>query len=94
MMKAAFKKACALISEAGGTPRRSEQTAGRQITFSSDLVYDVLRRHQPDHLLLRCARADAARGLVDVGHLGDLLRRIKGASATPNSTTSRRSRCR
>jgi ATP-dependent Lhr-like helicase len=38
----------------------------------------VLRRHQSDHLLLRCARADAARGLVDVGRLGDLLARING----------------
>src|ERR1700761_1647449 len=33
---------------------------GRQVTFSSDLIYDVLRRHQPDHVLLRATRADAA----------------------------------
>jgi ATP-dependent Lhr-like helicase len=77
MMKAAFK-ACALISGLVERRFRSEQKSGRQITFSTDLVYDVLRRHQPDHLLLRCARADAARGLVDVGRLGDLLARIKG----------------
>ena len=49
-----------------------------QITFSTDLVYDVLRRHQPDHLLLRCARADAAKGLVDITRLAELLARIKG----------------
>ncbi|HWF01738.1 MAG TPA: ligase-associated DNA damage response DEXH box helicase [Caulobacteraceae bacterium] len=77
MMKAAFK-ACALI---GGLVERrfmrSEKT-GRQITFSTDLVYDVLRRHQPDHLLLRCARQDAARGLIDVQRLGRLLARIAG----------------
>ena len=54
------------------------QKSGRQITFSTDLVYDVLRRHQPDHLLLRCARADAAKGMVDVARLGRLLARIKG----------------
>ena len=77
MMKAAFK-ACALI---GGLIERrfpGEQKSGRQITFSTDLVYDVLRRHQPDHLLLRCARADAAKGLVDVARLGLMLSRIKG----------------
>jgi ATP-dependent helicase Lhr and Lhr-like helicase len=78
MMKAAFK-ACALIS--GLVERRfrgDQQKSGRQITFSTDLVYDVLRRHQPDHLLLRCARADAAKGLVDVTRLADMLTRIKG----------------
>ncbi len=77
MMKAAFK-ACALI---GGLIERrfpGQEKSGRQITFSTDLVYDVLRRHQPDHLLLRCAREDAARGLVDVARLGQMLTRIKG----------------
>ena len=38
----------------------------------------MLRRHQPDHLLLRCARADTAGGLVDVARLGQLLTRVKG----------------
>ncbi|HTX49763.1 MAG TPA: DNA ligase-associated DEXH box helicase, partial [Caulobacteraceae bacterium] len=77
MMKGAFK-ACALISGLVERRYRQEQKSGRQITFSTDLVYDVLRRHQPDHLLLRCARADAARGLVDVTRLGHLLTRIRG----------------
>ncbi|MDZ4375578.1 MAG: ligase-associated DNA damage response DEXH box helicase [Phenylobacterium sp.] len=78
MMKRAFK-GCAIIS--GLIERRfpgAEQKTGRQITFSTDLIYDVLRRHQPDHLLLRCARADAATGMIDVGRLGDMLARIKG----------------
>ena len=48
------------------------------MTFSTDLIYDVLRRHQPDHLLLRCARADAATGLLDVARLGQMLARIEG----------------
>jgi ATP-dependent Lhr-like helicase len=77
MMKAAFK-GCALISGLVERRFRGDQKSGRQITFSTDLVYDVLRRHQPDHLLLRCARADTARGLVDVTRLGQLLARIKG----------------
>jgi ATP-dependent Lhr-like helicase len=76
MMKGAFKN-CALISGLVERRFRGDQKSGRQITFSTDLVYDVLRRHQPDHLLLRCARADAAKGLVDVARLGQLLARIK-----------------
>jgi len=77
MMKGAFKN-CALISGLIERRFRGDQKSGRQISFSTDLVYDVLRRHQPDHLLLRCARADAAKGLVDVQRLGQLLARIKG----------------
>ncbi len=38
----------------------------------------MLRRHQPDHILLRAARADAATGLLDIRRLGDMLARIKG----------------
>jgi ATP-dependent Lhr-like helicase len=77
MMKRSFRN-CALI--AGLIERRfpGHEKSGRQVTFSSDLVYDVLRRHQPDHLLLRCAREDAATGLLDIGRLGDLLKRIRG----------------
>ena len=55
-----------------------QEKTGRQVTFSTDLIYDVLRRHQPDHLLLRTARADAAAGLLDVARLGQLLSRIAG----------------
>ncbi len=54
------------------------EKTGRQVTFSADLIYDVLRKHQGDHLLLRAARADAASGLTDIRRLGDLLARIKG----------------
>ncbi|MDQ0465920.1 ATP-dependent Lhr-like helicase [Caulobacter ginsengisoli] len=77
MMKRAFKN-CALIS--GLIERRmpGSEKSGRQVTFSTDLIYDVLRRHQPDHLMLRCARADAASGMIDVARVGDLLARIKG----------------
>ncbi|HEX4196015.1 MAG TPA: ligase-associated DNA damage response DEXH box helicase [Caulobacteraceae bacterium] len=77
MMKGAFK-ACALISGLIERRFRQDKKSGRQISFSTDLVYDVLRRHQPDHLLLRAARADAAKGMVDVARLAQLLVRIKG----------------
>ena len=51
---------------------------GRQMTVSSDLIFDVLRTHQPDHILLRAAWEDAADGLIDAHRLGGLLSRIKG----------------
>ena len=50
----------------------------RQVTVNSDLIYDVLRKHQPDHLLLRATRADAAGGLTDIGRIGAMLERISG----------------
>ncbi|HEV7456893.1 MAG TPA: ligase-associated DNA damage response DEXH box helicase [Roseococcus sp.] len=50
----------------------------RQMTMNSDLIYDVLRRHEPDHILLRATRAEAAFGLTDVHRLGSLLSRAKG----------------
>jgi ATP-dependent Lhr-like helicase len=77
LMKRAFRH-CALVS--GLIERRfpGEEKSGRQVTFSSDLIYNVLRRHQPDHLLLRCARTDTSSGSLDVARLGELLRRIRG----------------
>jgi ATP-dependent Lhr-like helicase len=50
----------------------------RQVTINSDLIYDVLRRHQPDHILLRATRADAAGGLTDLSRLSLLLARAQG----------------
>ena len=50
----------------------------RQVTVNSDLIYDVLRRHQPDHILLRATRADAAGGLTDLSRIGAMLQRAQG----------------
>jgi ATP-dependent Lhr-like helicase len=50
----------------------------RQVTVNSDLIYDVLRKHQPDHVLLRATRADAAGGLTDIGRIALLLQRARG----------------
>ncbi len=77
MMKRSFRN-CALISGLIEKRRPGTEKTGRQVTFSTDLIYDVLRRHQPDHLLLKTARADAAAGLLDVARLGRLLGRIQG----------------
>jgi ATP-dependent Lhr-like helicase len=77
LMKRSFRQ-CAII--AGLIERRhpGKEKSRRQMTVSTDLVYDVLRRHQPDHVLLRAARTDAASGLLDVRRLGEMLSRIKG----------------
>ena len=58
----------------------------RQVTVNTDLIYDVLRRHQPDHILLRATRADAARGLTDVARLSDMLARVQGKVRTVRLT--------
>jgi ATP-dependent helicase Lhr and Lhr-like helicase len=50
----------------------------RQVTVNSDLIYDVLRKHQPDHVLLRATRADAASGLTDIDRIALLLKRAHG----------------
>jgi ATP-dependent Lhr-like helicase len=77
LMKRTFRS-CAII--AGLIEKRfpGEEKSRRQLTISTDLVYDVLRKHQADHILLRAARADAATGLLDIKRLGEMLSRIKG----------------
>ena len=73
---------CAII--AGLIQRRQPGTekTGRQVTFSSDLIYDVLRAHEPDHILLRATTEDAATGLLDIARLGGMLARVKGQIVT------------
>jgi ATP-dependent Lhr-like helicase len=77
LMKRTFRS-CAII--AGLIERRfpGEEKSRRQLTISTDLVYDVLRKHQGDHILLRAARADAATGLLDIKRLSEMLSRIRG----------------
>jgi ATP-dependent Lhr-like helicase len=77
LMKRTFRNAAII---AGLIERRwpGKEKTGRQMTVNSDLIFDVLRSHQPDHILLRAAWDDAADGLIDIHRLGDLLKRIKG----------------
>ena len=77
LMKRTFRT-CAVISGLIARRYTGEEKSRRQVLFSTDLVYDVLRKHQPDHVLLRAARADAATGLLDIRRLSDMLTRIKG----------------
>jgi ATP-dependent helicase Lhr and Lhr-like helicase len=77
LMKRTFRN-CAIISGLIARRHTGEEKSRRQVLFSTDLVYDVLRKHQADHVLLRAARADAATGLLDLRRLGDMLARIQG----------------
>ncbi len=77
MMKRSFRN-CAVI--AGLIERRFPglEKRSKQVTMSTDLIYDVLRKHEPDHILLQAARDDAATGLLDIKRLSDMLTRVKG----------------
>ncbi len=69
---------CALISGLIARHLPGDRKTARQVTFSTDLIYDVLRSHEPDHILLRAARQDAATGFLDIRRLSDMLMRIRG----------------
>ena len=77
LLKRTFRN-CALISGLIEKRHPGLEKSGRQVNVGADLIYDVLRRHEPDHILLRATRNDAATGLLDVRRLSEMLFRIKG----------------
>ncbi|MET0268836.1 MAG: ligase-associated DNA damage response DEXH box helicase [Sphingomonas sp.] len=77
LLKRAFRE----VAVIGGLVERQhpgKRKTGKQVTFSTDLIYDVLRRYEPDHLLLRAAWDDARARMTDVGRLAALLDRAGG----------------
>ena len=77
VMKRTFRN----VAIVAGLIERSHQgrrKSGRQATFSSDILYDTLVRHDPDHLLLRLTREEAMRGLIDFSRLEEMLARVQG----------------
>jgi ATP-dependent Lhr-like helicase len=77
LLKRAFRE----VAVIGGLVERhhpGKRKSGRQVSFSTDLIYDVLRRYEPDHLLLKAAWADARARMTDVGRLASLLDRAQG----------------
>jgi ATP-dependent Lhr-like helicase len=77
LMKRSFR-AVALIAGLIERSHQGRRKTGRQATFSSDIIYDTLRRHDPDHLLLQITREEAMRGLIDFSRIESLLARIQG----------------
>ncbi|MBB4658769.1 ligase-associated DNA damage response DEXH box helicase [Parvularcula dongshanensis] len=77
LMKRTFRY-CALIAGMIERQHPGQEKSGRQVSFSASLIYDVLREHEPDHILLQAAWNDAAAGFLDIRRLSDLLARIQG----------------
>jgi len=78
LLKTAFRE----VAVIGGLVERAHpgmKKTGRQVSFSTDLIYDVLRRYEPEHLLLRAAWDDARRRMTE---LGRLVRLVDRAAAT------------
>lgn len=78
LLRRAFREV-AVISGLVERQHPGRRKTGRQITFSTDLIYDVLRKYEPDHLLIEAAWADARRRMTDVARLAELLERSRRA---------------
>jgi len=76
LMRRTFRNA-AIISGLIERRHPGKEKTGRQVTVSSDVIYDVLYEHEPDHVLIQATRRDASRGLLDIERLGVMLRRIR-----------------
>jgi len=76
LMKRSFKAAATI---AGLTPRNypGKRQGARQATFSSDILYDTLRKYDPGHLLLDITREEAMRGLIGFGRIEEMLARTR-----------------
>jgi len=78
LMKSTFSKCAVIAGMINRNTPGAERKTGRQVTFSADLIYDVLKQYEPDHILMQAAFADAGEGYLDIKRLGALLRRVKG----------------
>ncbi|KFB11221.1 ligase-associated DNA damage response DEXH box helicase [Nitratireductor basaltis] len=77
LLKRTFRN-CAVISGLVEKRHPGKEKSRRQVTVSADLIYDVLRAHEPDHILLQATWRDAATGLLDIARLGEMLSRTRG----------------
>ncbi|CAM3225984.1 ligase-associated DNA damage response DEXH box helicase [Paracoccus nototheniae] len=78
---AVMKRSFRTVATIGGLIQRNlpgQRKSGRQATFSSDILYDTLRKYDPDHLMLRITADEARRGLVDFGRIEEMLDRTDG----------------
>lgn len=78
LLKRAFREV-AVISGLVDRQHPGKRKTGKQVTFSTDLIFDVLRKYEPDHLLMQAAWDDARARMTDVARLGDLLDRAAGS---------------
>ncbi len=74
LLKRAFRE----VAVIGGLVERQhpgKRKTGKQVSFSTDLIYDVLRRYEPDHLLMKAAWEDARARMTELGRLARLIER-------------------
>ncbi|MEM9755707.1 MAG: ligase-associated DNA damage response DEXH box helicase [Pseudomonadota bacterium] len=76
VMKRTFKASALIAGLIERNQPRGQRKTGRQATFSTDILYDTLRKYDPDHLMLHITRQEAMRGLVDFGRIEEMLSRI------------------
>ena len=72
LLRRAFRE----VAVIGGLVERQHpgtKKSGRQVTFSTDLIFDVLRKYEPDHVLLEAAWADARSKMTDIDRLAQVL---------------------
>jgi ATP-dependent helicase Lhr and Lhr-like helicase len=74
LLRRAFREV-AVISGLVERQHPGKKKSGKQVTFSTDLIYDVLRKYEPDHLLIEAAWADARARMTDVARVADVLDR-------------------
>ncbi|WP_246450436.1 ligase-associated DNA damage response DEXH box helicase [Sphingomonas rhizophila] len=89
LLKRAFRE----VAVIGGLVERQhpgKRKTGKQVSFSTDLIYDVLRKYEPEHLLLRAAWDDARARMTELGRLARLVDRaaatmvhVKASRVTP-----------
>ncbi len=88
LMKRTFRD-CAIIAGLIERKRAGQEKTGRQMTVSSDLIYDVLQAEEPEHILLEATWATAGSGLIDLERLADLLRRLNADNRILHRSLSR-----
>ncbi|QIK78912.1 ligase-associated DNA damage response DEXH box helicase [Sphingomonas piscis] len=74
LLKRAFRE----VAVIGGLVERQhpgKRKTGKQVSFSTDLIYDVLRRYEPEHLLMTAAWDDARARMTELGRLVRLVER-------------------
>ena len=77
LLKRAFRE----VAVIGGLVERhhpGKRKSGKQVTFSTDLIYDVLRKYEPEHFLLKAAWSDARARMTELGRLARLV--VRAAS--------------
>jgi len=67
----------AIVSGLVERQQPGRRKSGRAMTVSTDLIYTVLARHEPGHLLLEAAWAEASAKLTDMERLKSLLARAQ-----------------